>query len=446
MKTGKVLWTFQTGPPDRGRPVDLLGRRQGVRRDHGRRHADVVERRHRRASCRCSRSAARSTQSPPPPLRVLQSVKQQPRAGAARRASFTARARTGLGSIPTQGGLVVRALGGELVERRPRQRPRAAERRAGRGRDGVDGRLHGPAGDGEGRQLPHRRRHHDPAAARRARRSARRTRRCTGMRSPRASAPRSSRASGGFSVGYRLQGLHARRQKDGSVLVTGRLQGASGQAPPTVHLLTYQLGGHDHECERQPGAGRRRDHAHAGPRLLDALVRVDANGHYTSFFAASDETRADPVILAVGVASGGISYGGTLGTNASFKRLQSATLNIKLGTGTAYTIQPPTAQVGAVYSGSRRRRHGRRQGREAARGALARREGLVLDAAPRLGARQDAALLGEPAAVVLALPGAARRLDRPCDVAVAARRRRPGRARLALGQVATAAGRSRASS
>ena len=77
----------------------------------------------------------------------------------------------------------------------------------------------------------------------------------------------------------------------------------------------------------------------------------DANGHYTSFFAASDETDADPVILAVGVASGGISYGGTLGTNASFKRLQSATLNIKLGAGTAYTVQPPTAQVGAVYSG-----------------------------------------------------------------------------------------------
>ena len=34
-------------PPDRGRRVDLLGRRQGVRRDHLRRHADVVGRRHR---------------------------------------------------------------------------------------------------------------------------------------------------------------------------------------------------------------------------------------------------------------------------------------------------------------------------------------------------------------------------------------------------------------
>jgi hypothetical protein len=57
------------------------------------------------------------------------------------------------------------------------------------------------------------------------------------------------------------------------------------------------------------------------------------------------------VILAVGVASGGISYGGTLGTNTAFKRLESATLNIRLGAGTSYTISPPTSQVGAVYSG-----------------------------------------------------------------------------------------------
>ena len=77
----------------------------------------------------------------------------------------------------------------------------------------------------------------------------------------------------------------------------------------------------------------------------------DANGHYSSFFAASDETSADPVVLAVGVASGGVSYGGNLGTNASFKRLRSSVLNIQLGAGVAYTLQTPTPQVGAVYSG-----------------------------------------------------------------------------------------------
>ena len=51
-KTGKVLWTFQTGKPDRRGRVGLRGGRQGVRRDHGRRHADVVERRHRLAGAR----------------------------------------------------------------------------------------------------------------------------------------------------------------------------------------------------------------------------------------------------------------------------------------------------------------------------------------------------------------------------------------------------------
>ena len=37
-------------PPDRRRPDDLLGRRQGVRGDHGRRHADLVRRRPRLAA------------------------------------------------------------------------------------------------------------------------------------------------------------------------------------------------------------------------------------------------------------------------------------------------------------------------------------------------------------------------------------------------------------
>ena len=45
LKTGKMLWKFQTGRQIAAGPVDLLGRRQGVRRDHDRRLADVVERR-----------------------------------------------------------------------------------------------------------------------------------------------------------------------------------------------------------------------------------------------------------------------------------------------------------------------------------------------------------------------------------------------------------------
>ena len=46
------------GLPDRPRAVGLLGGRHGVRRDRRRRHPDVLDRRHRLASPRCSRSAA----------------------------------------------------------------------------------------------------------------------------------------------------------------------------------------------------------------------------------------------------------------------------------------------------------------------------------------------------------------------------------------------------
>ena len=49
-KTGKVLWTFQTGRQIAAGPTIFTVRRQGVRRDHGRRHADLVERRPRVAA------------------------------------------------------------------------------------------------------------------------------------------------------------------------------------------------------------------------------------------------------------------------------------------------------------------------------------------------------------------------------------------------------------
>jgi hypothetical protein len=118
-----------------------------------------------------------------------------------------------------------------------------------------------------------------------------------------------------------------------------------------VRLLTYQLTGTITDKTGKPVQGavvitRTQDRdfwTHSSPS--------DANGHYSSFYAASDETSADPVILAVGVALGGISYGGNLGTNASFKRLKSSVLNIQLGAGAAYTVQTPSPQAGAVYSG-----------------------------------------------------------------------------------------------
>ena len=158
-------------------------------------------------------------------------------------------------------------------------------------------------------------------------------------------------ASGGFSVGYGFHGLtaHVRRTAPCS-------SRAGSPTPPGTrrrrsHLLTYQLSGTITDAAGKPVQG-----AVVITRTQDRdfwthSSASDANGHYTSFFAASDETSADPVPLAVGVALGSVSYGGNLGTNAPFARLKSATMNIQLGSGANYTIQKPTSFVGAVYSG-----------------------------------------------------------------------------------------------
>ena len=159
------------------------------------------------------------------------------------------------------------------------------------------------------------------------------------------------KATAGFNVGFAVHGVSTHPGKNGAVVVTGKLTDATGHGPPTVRLLTYQLSGTITDVNGKPVQG-----AVVITRTQDRdfwthSSASDANGHYTSFYSAADETSADPVPLSVGVASGGVSYGGTLGVNASFKRLASAVLNIKLGPGTSYTLAPPNAYAGAVYSG-----------------------------------------------------------------------------------------------
>jgi hypothetical protein len=77
----------------------------------------------------------------------------------------------------------------------------------------------------------------------------------------------------------------------------------------------------------------------------------NANGVYSSFFTASDETSDNPVIISVGVAQGSTAYGGTLGTNVPFARLESSELDIQLGAGTAYKIRSPKPFHASIYSG-----------------------------------------------------------------------------------------------
>jgi hypothetical protein len=158
-------------------------------------------------------------------------------------------------------------------------------------------------------------------------------------------------ANGGFSVGYAIDKLTAKVQKNGNVLVSGRVHDTQSIPPPPVSLYTYQLNGTVTDASGSPVQG-----AVVVTRTQDRdfwtfSSPTDGQGHFTSFFKAADETGADPVSIAVGVASGATSYGGNLGINVNFPRLKSATVNIKLGSGTSLTASDPSAYAGAIYQG-----------------------------------------------------------------------------------------------
>ncbi len=160
-------------------------------------------------------------------------------------------------------------------------------------------------------------------------------------------------ARGGFSVGYKLSNIVAKRIGGGKVLVTGRVTGPNGTPPPPVTLFTYRLTGTITDSTGKPITGAVVVSRTADRSFWTFSEPSDGDGHYTSFFTASDQLGADPVPLAVGVASGDISYGGTVGQNVNFRALRSANLDIKLpATATGQmTFSEATSQPGAVYDG-----------------------------------------------------------------------------------------------
>ena len=160
-----------------------------------------------------------------------------------------------------------------------------------------------------------------------------------------------SRASGGFSSAFAISKVKTSVQHNGDVLVTGTATDSSGAAPPTVHLVSYELTGRITNADGNPVVG-----AYVITRTQDRDYWTrsnpsNSNGYYTSFFTAADTTDANPVLISVGVAYGSTSYGGITGTNIDFARLKSSRLNIQLGTGTSYKISPPTSFGTAFYSG-----------------------------------------------------------------------------------------------
>ena len=165
-------------PEDRQGPLDVpdrppdRGRRRRSTRSTARstsRSPSAARRRRRaaapRASSRSSRSAAPQTQSPPPPLAARDS---QPQTARVRRRARRPRARVArsaqrLRHDRNAGRARRAAVARELVERRARPGRVLLNGAPVAGARVVARRLRRSAGDCEGRQLPHRRRHHDPA-------------------------------------------------------------------------------------------------------------------------------------------------------------------------------------------------------------------------------------------------------------------------------------------
>lgn len=159
------------------------------------------------------------------------------------------------------------------------------------------------------------------------------------------------RANGGISAAYRLRDVRAKRLANGTILVTGRATFARGTPPPPVVLFTYRLSGKITDAGGQPVAG-----ASVVTRTLDRSFWTfsqpsDAQGNYTSFFTASDQEDADPVQLNVQVALGDTSYAFAAGKSVGFRRLRSATMDIKLPATGPMAVPDTTSYVGGVYDG-----------------------------------------------------------------------------------------------
>ena len=158
-------------------------------------------------------------------------------------------------------------------------------------------------------------------------------------------------ATGGISVGYRVTGVSVVDRPNGTVVVRGRVARSDGVPAPPVVLLSYRLAGKITDAAGNPVRG-----ATVVTRTNDRDFWTfsepsDAGGRYTGFFPASDKTASDPVEFAVQVANGRTSY--TTGArNPTFKRLASSNLDLRLpASGTTMALPTAVTTPGAIYRG-----------------------------------------------------------------------------------------------
>ncbi len=155
----------------------------------------------------------------------------------------------------------------------------------------------------------------------------------------------------GITVGYRIADLRTSRRPNGTVTVTGRAVRADDVPAPSVVLLSYRLEGTITDAQGKPAQGATVVTRTQDRNFWTFSQPSDANGHYISFFSASDLVGSNPVPITVQVALGRTTY--TSGQRVvNFARLKSATMDVKLpGSGTTMPLPDATPFAGAIYRG-----------------------------------------------------------------------------------------------
>jgi alcohol dehydrogenase (cytochrome c) len=162
-------------------------------------------------------------------------------------------------------------------------------------------------------------------------------------------------ASGGISVGYGLADLKTHTGSGGTVVIDGRLTYGNGKAPLPVGLYSYLLKGTITYADGTPVKDaiittRTVDH-----KFWTFSLPTGANGKYTAFLVAADQAGDNPVPMTVGVAVGKDAYAEPLVDFVNFAELKSASLDIQLpaaaGAALLKSTLSPQVISGAVYQG-----------------------------------------------------------------------------------------------